>query len=270
MDDARHFQTIIPQLAMEHPIILNGILALASRWDGLTRGSPLELESTYYHNRCIGLLIDSLSKPPETYDTTLLAAMVISRLYEENDIESDTMTCHLSGTRTLLSHEVVHRLAKEGGFAEAVYWVHLRQAIYVAIVNRSHLDIPLGIYESLTSFWKTDATSYANQIVFVFAQILQEFFPDNPKGATPRSDIGWDVLEDKLETWFDGKPPLFEPMYQEPADPDSSRPFPSLWMISMVPSESGDTLGIDLSLICYSGCFAALLFWQDHFLPEEM
>lgn len=226
----------IPRLALQHPIILYGILALASRVDEVTRGSTSDLESTYYHSRCIELLIESLSRPPETYDSTLLAAVVISRLYEENDTETDTSTYHLSGTRTLLSNDVVTRLAKEGGLAEAACWVHLRQAIYVAIVHRQHLDIPLGVYEALTAFRRSDDTSYANRAVYIFAQILQAFFPGPAGGDGSRSD-DWTLLEQELQVWIETKPLSFEPLYYGAPDADAARPFPAMWMVSTVSSK---------------------------------
>ncbi|RFN52055.1 hypothetical protein FIE12Z_3607 [Fusarium flagelliforme] len=88
-DDARHFTLQVPHLALQNPMILHGILALASRYD-----SPTTLESTYYHNKHINLLIHAFDLP---WDTTLLTSVVLARLYEENDPSSDPHT-HLSAS----------------------------------------------------------------------------------------------------------------------------------------------------------------------------
>lgn len=239
MDDARHFGVTVSRLALEHPVLLNGILALASRFDALATGSGSDIENTYYHSRCIELLIELLSKPAETYDSTILAAVVLSRVYEENDTETDVLTYHLSGTRTLLSNEVITRLATEGGLAEAACWVHLRQAIYVAIVHRQHLNIPLGVYKELTAFRRNDDMSYANRVIYLFAQLLREFFPGNDanaNGSSPQFKDTWGTLEQELETWLEAKPPSFEPLYYEPPDTMAGNPFPSTWMVSTVQS----------------------------------
>lgn len=238
VDDARHFTVSVSRLALKHPVLFNAILALASRFDALATGSGSDVESTFYHSRCIELLIDLLLKPPETYDSTLLAAVVLSRLYEENDTETDALTYHLSGTRTLLSNDVITRLAAEGGLAEAACWVHLRQSVYVAIVHRQHLHIPLGVFKDLTAFRKSDDTSYANRVVYLFARVLLEFFPDpSTEGTSPTCEDNWDCLQNDLDSWFERKPASFEPLYDEPPDIEADKPFPCIWMLSTVPSK---------------------------------
>ncbi|KXJ89310.1 hypothetical protein Micbo1qcDRAFT_206268 [Microdochium bolleyi] len=235
-DDARHFAVTVSRLALEHPVLLNGILGLASRFDSLASGvteSETDLESAFYHGRCIELLIRLLDRPVETYDDILLAAVVLSRLYEENDTETDSLTYHLAGTSTLLGHQVITRLAAKGGLAEAACWVHLRQALYVAIVHRQHLTIPLGIYESLTAFHKTDDTSHGNRIVYLFARIILQYFPaQSTEQSLALPNDTWSVLEEDLNAWFQTKPVSFEPIYHSPPDINGGEPFPCIWMAS--------------------------------------
>lgn len=221
-------------------MLLNGVLALASRFDAVATGSGSDIESAYYHGRCINLLIELLLKPVETYDSTLLAAVVLSRLYEENDTETDALTYHLNGTRTLLGNDVITRLASEGGLAEAACWVHLRQAIYIAVVHREHLDIPLGVYKELTAFRRSDDTSYANRAVYLFAQLLLEFFPSDAAGSSPRPDESFEHLEQELDLWFQTKPSSFNPLYHESSDASGGNPLPCIWMLSTVQSEQND------------------------------
>lgn len=237
MDEARHFGVVIPRLALEHPILLYGILALTSRMDALSTGSVSDLECTYYHSKCIKLLIEALSRPPETYDSVLLAAVVISRLYEENDTQTDTLTYHLSGTRNLVSNDVITRLAKEGGLAEAACWVHLRQTIYVSIVHRQHISIPVDVYKALTAFKRNDNTSYANWAVYIFAQVLLEFFPDPCQERSLSPEDAWEQIEMELDIWYRERTSTFEPYYYEPANTELDHPFPCMWMASMAPSK---------------------------------
>ncbi|KAH7014233.1 uncharacterized protein B0I36DRAFT_397704 [Microdochium trichocladiopsis] len=235
-DDARHFAITVSRLALEHPVLLNGILGLASRFDSLATGGPEageDLESAFYHGRCIELLINLLNRPVETYDDVLLAAVVLSRLYEENDTHTDSLTYHLAGTSTLLGHEVITRLAAEGGLAEAACWVHLRQALYVAIVHRQHPQIPLRLYENLTAFRRADDTSFGNRAVYLFARIVLRYFPEQcTEQILPQQEDTWTVLEEELSTWFQTKPVSFEPIYHTPPSASTGEPFPCIWMAS--------------------------------------
>lgn len=197
------------------------------------------MESTYYHNRCIDLLIRALAQPPETYNPVILAAAVISCLYEELDVDADTQQYHLSGTRNLLRHETVARFTRECDFAEAVSWVYLRQAIYVCIVRRQPIDIPLEVFETFTAFSKEDDSSYANRVVYIFAKLLRAFFPEKSGDTTVcHSCRDWEALERELDLWYDNKPVSFEPPYEENPDFEAGRPFPFIWMVSTVSGAS--------------------------------
>ena len=219
-------------------MLLNGILCVASRFDSLASdhlGTGPNVESAFYHGRCIELLIDLLNKPAEAYDAILLAAVVLSRLYEENDTETDSLTYHLAGTSTLLDHEVITRLAAQGGVAEAACWIHLRQAIYIAIIHRQSLNVPLRVYEKLTAFRKDSDTSYANRVVYLFARIILQYFPKQPvNAALPGAVEHWDLLERELDTWYQRKPVSFETIYYQGPDTHSGEPFPRIWMASTV------------------------------------
>lgn len=218
-------------------MILYAIFSLASRFDGQVNGIDCDLESTYYQSRCIELLIQSLSRPPEQYDTTLLIAVLVSSLYEETQLFKDTATYHLKGARTLLSSGVISRLAKEGGLAEAACWVHLRQTIYVAISNQRQLDVPLSVYEGLPAFDRYDDSSYANRSVFIFAQALNTLF-DHTLAQVGSGASAWQALEKDSQRWYENKPDGFMPLFYEAANAEKERPFPSIWMMTMTQGKS--------------------------------
>lgn len=236
MDDARRFGFEVSRLALRNPMILYAVLALASRFDAMATGSTCDLESTYYQSRCIELLIISLARPPEEYDTNLLIAVLVSSLYEETQRYQETTTYHLRGARNLLSSGVISRLAKGGGLAEAACWVHLRQTIYVAISRRKRLDIPLSVYEGLPAFEREDDSSYANRVVYLFARSLDMFFEGNTDKSDVRKDE-WSALEDDLRFWYRDRPDGFKPLFLEAADAEAAQPFPSLWMMTMTQGE---------------------------------
>jgi hypothetical protein len=80
-DAGRHFTTTIPHLARTSQILMKAICALAARHLSGTSGYDSSLAERY-HEECISLLIPALNDPNVTADETMLAALVILRLYE--------------------------------------------------------------------------------------------------------------------------------------------------------------------------------------------
>ncbi|KAI1505641.1 hypothetical protein F5X99DRAFT_415737 [Biscogniauxia marginata] len=237
-DEARHFALEVPRHALREPMILNGIFALASRYDGLCNKLTYNLESTFYHNRCIELLIEAFSRPPGTWDSTLLTAVVFARLYEEYDNESDCEFVHLSGAQNLLNHDAVARFVTEGGLAEAASWVHLRQAIYVFLICQTPVEMCLDNFRRSTAFRNNDDSARANRMVYHFAKTLQLFFNEEKtagKDDEAAEQEKWDGLDQDILRWYEGKPISFEPIYEVDADVENGRPFPSIWMVATVP-----------------------------------
>ncbi|KAF4414693.1 Transcription regulatory SNF2 [Fusarium acutatum] len=233
-DDARHFALEVPRLALHKPMIMNGLLALASRYDSRCTNTSNEIESTFYHNKCIKLLIEAFAQPPETWDSTLLTAVVIARLYEENDNETDSYYHHLSGTQNLLNHEVIARFVMQGGLAEAASWVHLRQAIYVYVVRREPLEICLENFERSTVFRRSDDSAYANRAVYNFAKLMRLFLPmESPDGGLGK----WEAVEREMQEWYNARPVSFKPIFHKVADISSDRPFPVICFAASVPGE---------------------------------
>ncbi|KAF5575163.1 transcription regulatory SNF2 [Fusarium pseudoanthophilum] len=206
-DDARHFALEVPRLALHQPMIMNGLLALASRYDSRCTNTSSDIESTFYHNKCIKLLIEAFAQPPETWDSTLLTAVVIARLYEENDNETDSYYHHLSGTQNLLNHEVI---------------------------AREPLEICLENFERSTVFRRSDDSAYANRAVYNFARLMRLFLPMESLVV----DFGeWGAAEGEIEEWYDARPVSFKPIFHKAADISSDRPFPVICFAASVPGE---------------------------------
>lgn len=240
-DDARHFELEVPRLALRQPMIMNGLLALASRYDSRCMDTSNDIESTFYHNKCIKLLIEAFAQPPETWDSTLLTAVVIARLYEENDNETDSYYHHLSGTQNLLNHEAVARFVIQGGLAEAASWVHLRQVIYIYVVRRRPIEICLESFERSTVFRRCDDSAYANRAVYNFAKIMRLFLQVENLDSDQDE---WQAAEMEVDRWYDAKPVSFQPVFHILADLSANRPFPTLYFIASVPGKC------DFQLLC--------------------
>ncbi|KAL2682367.1 hypothetical protein Neosp_006817 [[Neocosmospora] mangrovei] len=235
---------------------MNGLLALASRYDARCSNSESDLEGTYYHNRCIELLIEAFTRPPETWDAKLLTAVVIARLYEEHDNESDSDYHHLSGTRNLLNHEAVARFVTQGGLAEAASWVHLRQTIYVYLVRREPVEICLENFERSTVFRRTDDSAYANRAVYLFAKMMKLLFPlnDSEKQALTASPGPWELVEMEVNQWYEMKPVSFKPIYYKPADLKEDRPFPVVCIAASVPVVAMQYYYAAKAILCLHKC----------------
>ncbi|KPM44524.1 hypothetical protein AK830_g2003 [Neonectria ditissima] len=254
-DEARHFTLEVPRLALREPMIMNGILALASVYDSRCSDSTSDLESTYYHNKCIELLIEAFTRPPETWDSNLLTAVVIARLYEEYDNEKDSDYHHLSGTQNLLNHGAIARFVMQGGLAEAASWVHLRQAIYVYLVRREPVDICLENFERSTVFQRTDDSAYTNRIVHLFARLMKLLFPTSgQQTATGKQQECWRALQQQICSWNDTKPLSFQPIYCKPSSLEEDRPFPTMCIAASVPVIATQYYYAAKAVICLHEC----------------
>lgn len=199
-----------------------------------------ELEATYYHSKSIELLIEALDKSPDTYDSILLTAVVIARLYEEFEVETDAECYHLTGAQKLLRHDIIARFALEGGLAEAASWVHLRQAIYVSITRRRPLDVSVQTFEKFTTHKEGTDSAYTSRIILLFAKTLQLLFPfgandeslQDGRGQALRNQDDWESLTREIELWYQSRPASFWPIFCEDPERDRGKPFPVIDMIS--------------------------------------
>lgn len=199
------------------------------------RGVPPDLDALRYNHHCIEYLIESLSKPPETYGSELLAAVVIARSYEECDFEADLSHHHLIGTKNLLNDETIGRVASHGGLAEAACWVHLRQAIYAYLVKKRPMDGDLDAFTRLTAFKRTDDSAYANRMVYRFARVLRFSFASASASNSQPPKENWTDLEAGVDDWYQTKPVSFEPVYDSDSEEDGE--IPTIIMMSIVTCE---------------------------------
>ncbi|KAF4214430.1 hypothetical protein CNMCM5878_009240 [Aspergillus fumigatiaffinis] len=223
-DSRSHFSTEVPRRALEVPMVLKAVLALAARHDAILSDAS-DWEAAEYHGQCLELLIAALAQPEDTYDDNLLITVVILRIYEELESNNDEKY-HLFGSNRLLN--TMSRSAYSGGLAEAVSWQFLRQAIYASVVQYQPMQLDLENYERSAVFHRRDDAAYANIIIYLCARILQ------CGGAYTRGmdEETWRQLSDSVEQWHRGKPISWQPLKYKPANIAESRPFPEIWMMS--------------------------------------
>ncbi|KAJ5545259.1 hypothetical protein N7535_006357 [Penicillium sp. DV-2018c] len=220
-----YFSTELPRRALEEPMLLKALLALAARHDAiLTNGD--ESEASIFHGECLQLLIVALNQPEEDYDDNLLATVVVLRFYEELERTTDTK-CHLFGSNRLLN--LMSQSASSGGLAEAVSWQFLRQAIYSSIAQYEPIQLDLRNYERSSVFHRDDDAARANVIIFFCACILQ-LCCAVPGYAVDRKT--WRRLADCVEEWHRNKPRSWQPLRYQAHVLSDDQPFPELWILS--------------------------------------
>ncbi|KAJ5666612.1 hypothetical protein N7462_011021 [Penicillium macrosclerotiorum] len=200
-------------------------MALTARHDAILTNES-DWEASSFHGQCLELLIPVLDRPEQTYDDNLLVTVVILRIYEELENNTDQQF-HLLGSNRLIN--LMSQSASSGGLAEAVSWQFLRQAIYASIVQYQPWQLDLRNYERSSMFQRHDDAAFANMAIFHCAHILQicRHVPQEPVDKHARREIA-----DALEKWHHSKPATWQPLRYEAPDVAAHRPFPEIWMMS--------------------------------------
>jgi hypothetical protein len=206
-------------------MVLKAILALSARHDAILAGDS-DWEASAYHGQCLELLIAALDQAETNCDENMLIAVVILRIYEELENNTDQQF-HLLGSNGLVN--LVARSASSGGLAEAVSWQFLRQAIYASIVQYQPLQLNMQNYERSSMFHRHDDAAYANVIIYHCARIIQ-LCSDAPGRIVDRK--AWRGISESVNEWNRTKPVTWQPLRYQAPNVSADRPFPELWMIS--------------------------------------
>ncbi|KAJ5569501.1 uncharacterized protein N7459_008931 [Penicillium hispanicum] len=224
-DPQSHFGTAVPQRALRVPMVLNAIFAFTARHEAILCNCD-DWEASSYHGKCLELLITALDQPEHTYDENLLITVVILRMYEELEHNTD-QKFHLLGSNRLVN--LLSRSASSRGLAEATSWQFLRQAIYSSIVQHQPLQLDLRNYERSYTFQREDDAALANMIIFHCAHIVQ-LCHDVPRQLV-EEDV-WRQVSDSVEQWHQNKPITWQPLRYQASSVSADRPFPEIWMMS--------------------------------------
>ncbi|KAJ5881394.1 uncharacterized protein N7529_000066 [Penicillium soppii] len=204
-----HFSTEVPRRALKNSLVLKAILALSARHYAIL-AQDSDWEASAYHGECLKLLIAALNEAETHCDENMLIAVVILRIYEELENNTD-QKFHLLGSNRLVN--LVSRSASSGGVAEAY----------------QPLQLDMQNYESSSMFQRHDDMAYANMIIYYCARILQ-LCCDTPERIVDRDT--WRHISESVEDWSQTKPSTWQPIRYQAANMAADRPFPELWMIS--------------------------------------
>ncbi|KIX94671.1 uncharacterized protein Z520_09717 [Fonsecaea multimorphosa CBS 102226] len=227
-DKQRHFGKEIPKRAAPYPVIKNAIFAVASRQMSLLAGNQDD-ESPHYVSECLRILIRALEDPMGHFDENLLAAVILLRTHEEMS-ENDERR-HLFGTTRILNS--IASFAADGGLRESASWVSLRQHIYISLTSQHPLTINLTNYRHSSVFRISDDESWANRIIFIFAQLLTYVFGDDHEQQLSLEQ--WTELDAEVTSWEASKPWHFAPLFIESPgvsalDSSNRGPWPELYV----------------------------------------
>jgi len=106
---------------------------------------------------------------------------------------------------------------------EASFWVGLRQEIYVAVVNKEPLSLPLtpSLIGKAGGFADVEDHIRANRAVVHCAEVLNFCYC-----KTDVSLSQWQELRSRNRQWAESLPPSFNPIYRQN---DEEAPFPHEW-----------------------------------------
>ncbi|KAK7892233.1 hypothetical protein LTR67_007329 [Exophiala xenobiotica] len=248
-DVSRTFQTVVPDLAIQHPILLNALLAFSARH--LSRISDYDPEAADgYHQKSVELLIPglefNLQEGRVGADETLLIATIFLRLYEQmnSSVYGVDFKQHLSGSAAIVNAQAHRELVQASGVTgnflstlhEASFWSFLRQDIDMALANQKKPKVELSLCRIT---WDSDAsdTTWAKWMIWIVAETAALCFGGETNDVEGASALGrvvlrerWAEMKEKCARWWWSKPNGFLPLYYQKRDVAAGRWFPEIWL----------------------------------------
>jgi hypothetical protein len=241
-DASRQFTRKIPILVKQSPILLHAVLSYAGRHVG-----DAEM-AEQAHERCVELLIPSLSSEKVADDDILLCAIVILRVFEQLNVmvTGSDQERHLAGCSALLRASQGREVdPSTPGLRQAAFWVYMRQCLYNACVHQQAPNVDL---ENLVLLPPPDGndplsdvrseTAWANTMTWICATVVHFCFGSSYPEPSTRVHR-WQQLSEAVESWLNTRPDTFNPIWYSEAVPGSGNPFPEIWFTADWHSMSG-------------------------------
>lgn len=249
-DASRQFTRKIPTLVKQSPILLHAVLSYAARHVG-----DAEM-AEQAHERCVELLIPSLSSESVTDDDILLCAIVILRVFEQlngkreslrNDAQANFLGAetvmvtgsdqerHLAGCLALLRASQGREVdPSTPGLRQAAFWVYMRQCLYNACVHQQAPTVDLNLVlipppaggDPLSDL--RSETAWANTMTWICATVVHFCFGSSYPEPSSRKRR-WQELSEAVENWLITRPDTFDPIWYSEAVKESGNPFPEIW-----------------------------------------
>ena len=248
-DVSRTFQSLVPDLAIQHPIVLNALLAFSARHLSRVADYDLTFADAYYE-KSVELLIsrldDDLRSGRAGADEMLLVATIFLRLYEQMNapVAGVDFQQHLSGSSAFVNAQVHRELVRASGVTgtflstlhEASFWSFLRQDIDMALVNQKPPKVELSLCRVT---WDSDASdcTWAKWMIWIVAEIAALCFNEDQRAIENGSGIAraklreeWTRMKERCARWWWSKPSGFLPLYYQNRNVAEGRWFPEIWL----------------------------------------
>ncbi|OCL13139.1 hypothetical protein AOQ84DRAFT_125946 [Glonium stellatum] len=208
-------------MAASSPMLLKAILAHSSHHISRVTDSNHSLPFQY-QEECLGLLIPKLHKDDYFKDESIVLATIFLRSFGEfEDVEAGK--CHLSGTSLFIEAGGDNLLGQRNRALDAAYWIHLRQEIYYALVERCNIRANLDVSPSNSPADPRNDTDWCNRIVWICAQTFRWAFGGN--STVDR----WRELQYLVREWEIHRPCTFEAILDLPGHPSAKDWNAELW-----------------------------------------
>ncbi|KAE8142214.1 hypothetical protein BDV38DRAFT_278386 [Aspergillus pseudotamarii] len=241
-DDRRHFQVVVPHRARHCPPLRNAIYAVASRhlsrlpqyrtskgpsYQGQVLPHLSTSTAVEYMLKCIPALIDFHKICDREYQENIMAAAVILRQYEEieeeeEEIDSSTGARDQQPVNFLAIIQAIIEttvsIPTHHSFANAVFWIAIRQEIYYALAMQR-------LPRMKPDQDKRQGASAANKLILFAGDVTRWWLGD-------RSPLDWAVLKEKLHAITTEIMPEFVPILDKKADKSKGEIFSTVWYCS--------------------------------------
>ncbi|KAJ3519033.1 hypothetical protein NM208_g14290 [Fusarium decemcellulare] len=221
-DQARTFGTTVPRMALDEPLLFSAIITLAAMHKALTETKSFRKIATFYHVRCIRLLIQLKEDDELVTQGVALAATCLLRNYEifTGDVGSNV---HLRGAYAMASHHGAFLGGLRRGLLAAGFWNYLREEITFSLSEGYPLKIRLEHIHEI-SHHETDQ-DYLNSITLILGKLINMTFDGHI------TDSQWATALQMLTRWQYYKPQRLNPFCREQGGPYKSREFPAFWFL---------------------------------------
>lgn len=264
----RYFQSRVPPLALEEPILLYSCLACASHIMFLTNKMDKSVEELYM-GKVFEILIPLLSSERATCSNhALMATCVILRMSEQFLEISHDSQHHLNGAASLFM-DGAPWAGIETDLAVASFWTYLRETIRICFLNEQPCSLDLSNFE----LWLEDGTTptsvtlsdelWTNRITYLLLRVCNLCWQQSPKGKSPlgATTVEANRLKSLVRRWRECLPASFTPWCARKSD---TKPFPVVRCFELWHGKQSPDLLSSLDLTSISRCVAILLHCQSH------
>ena len=171
-DPFRHFNSLVPRLAMFNVGLLNAVLALSIRYvtlnPSLDAGAEHERhDALRFYHESLHYVQNGMQYPSYLTSLELLATALIISTYEMLDGSRRDWERHLQGVFGIQRSQVIH--GDTGGLRSAVWWAWLQQDVWAAFRDKREV---FTFWRPVKTFGDLNTWELASRSVFLMAKVV--------------------------------------------------------------------------------------------------